>query len=63
MHTPLLCGGLEEEPELFYLLGPIPTLAWVVQVSEGPAHVLCGGLEKEWGEEPKLSTYWVPSPP
>ncbi len=56
MHTLLLCGGLEEEPELFYILGPVPTLAWVAQVNEGPAHVLSGRLEEEWGEEPKLFT-------
>jgi hypothetical protein len=35
--APLLGGGLEEEwgeePELFYILGPVPTLAWVAQVS------------------------------
>ncbi len=34
----MLGGGLEdewgEEPELFYILGPVPTLAWVAQVSE-----------------------------
>jgi hypothetical protein len=40
--APLLGGGLEEEwgeePELFYILGPVPTLAWVAQVSEGHAH-------------------------
>ncbi len=38
--APLHGGGLEEEwgeePELFYILGPVPTLAWVAQVSEGP---------------------------
>jgi hypothetical protein len=37
--APLLGGGLEEEwgeePELFYILGPVPTLAWVAQVSVG----------------------------
>ncbi len=26
-----------EEPELFYILGPVLTLAWVAQVSHGPA--------------------------
>ncbi len=35
----MLGGGLEEEwgeePELFYILGPVPTLAWVAQVSVG----------------------------
>ncbi len=45
-------GG--EEPELFYILGPVPTLAWVAQVSEGPALLLGGGLEEEGGEEPEL---------
>jgi hypothetical protein len=54
----VLGGGLEEEwgeePELFYILGPVPTLAWVAQVSEGRAPLLGGGLEEEWGEEPGL---------
>ena len=35
-HAPLRAGGLEEEwgeePDLFYILGPVPTLAWVAQV-------------------------------
>jgi hypothetical protein len=56
--APLLCGGLEEEwgeePELFYILGPVPTLAWVAQVSEGQVSVLFGRPEDEWGEEPEL---------
>jgi hypothetical protein len=58
--APLLGGGLEEEwgeePELFYILGPVPTLAWVAQVSEGLTPVLSGWLEEEWGEEPELFT-------
>ncbi len=51
--APLLGGGLEEEwgeePELFYILGPVPTLAWVAQVSEGQAPFFGGGLEEKWG--------------
>jgi hypothetical protein len=49
-----------KEPELFYILGPVPTLAWVAQVSEGP--LLGGGLEEEWGEEPELFYILGPVP-
>ncbi len=42
--APMLGGGLEEEwgeePELFCILGPVPTLAWVAQVSEVHAHLI-----------------------
>ncbi len=44
-------GGLEEEwgeePELFYILGHVPTLAWVAQVSKGHSPLLGGVLEEE----------------
>ncbi len=62
----MLGGGLEEEwgeePELFYILGPVPTLAWVAQVSEGHTPLLGGVLEGEWGEEPELFYILGPVP-
>ncbi len=60
----MLFGRSEEEwgkePELFFILGPVPTLAWVAQVSEGRTPLLGGGLEEEWGEEPEL--FYILSP-
>ncbi len=49
--------------DLFYILGPIPTLAWVAQVNEGPPRPPAWWrLEEEWGEEPKLFDILGPVP-
>ncbi len=47
-HAPLSEGALEEEwgeePELYYISGPAPTLAWVAQVillTEGAGGTIC----------------------
>jgi hypothetical protein len=53
-------GG--RSPSFFFILGPVPTLAWVAQVSKGPPPLLGGGMEEEWGEEPELFYILGPVP-